>query len=121
MKYRKIVETSIYSSNLEKMKEFYVDKLGLDFGSEQKGRHVFLKTDKNMHLIFNHEVTTTENETTHGAPTPPSMVHIAFEIGFGEYENAKNLLFLPITNFTNELASNAIYCTDIFSFTELNI
>ena len=33
------------------MKEFYVGKLGLDFVSEQKGRHVFLKTDKNM-LVF---------------------------------------------------------------------
>ena len=43
MKFRKIVETSIYSSHLEKMKEFYVDKLGLQRVSEQKGRHVFLK------------------------------------------------------------------------------
>ena len=57
MKFRKIVETSIYSSHLEKMKEFYVDKLGLEFVSEQKGRHVFLKTDKNMLLIFNQQVT----------------------------------------------------------------
>jgi catechol 2,3-dioxygenase-like lactoylglutathione lyase family enzyme len=30
MKFRKIVETSLYSSHLEKMKEFYVDKLGLE-------------------------------------------------------------------------------------------
>jgi catechol 2,3-dioxygenase-like lactoylglutathione lyase family enzyme len=53
MKFRKIVETSTYSLNLEKMKEFYVDKLGLDFVSEQKGRHVSIKTDKNLLLIFN--------------------------------------------------------------------
>jgi catechol-2,3-dioxygenase len=46
MKFRKIIEISIYSSDLEKMKEFYVDKLGLEFASEQRGRHVFLKTDK---------------------------------------------------------------------------
>ena len=71
MKIRKIVETSIYSSHLEKMKEFYVDKLGLEFVNEYRGRHVFLKTDKNMLLIFNHRVTTTEKETNHGAPTPP--------------------------------------------------
>ena len=57
MKFRKIVETSVYSSDLEIMKEFYVDKLGLEFVSEQIGRHVFLKTDKNMFLIFNHRVT----------------------------------------------------------------
>jgi catechol 2,3-dioxygenase-like lactoylglutathione lyase family enzyme len=70
MKFRKIVETSIYSSHLEKMKEFYVDKIGLELVSEQKGRHVFLKTDKNMLLIFNHGVTAAEKETNHGAPTP---------------------------------------------------
>ena len=92
MKFRKIVETSIYSSNLEKMKEFYVDKLGLEFVSEQIGRHVFLKTDKNMLLIFNQAVTAAEKETSHGASTPPSMVHIAFEIESDEYEQAKHLL-----------------------------
>jgi len=37
MKFGKIVETSLYSSNLEDMKDFYVDKLGLEFVSEQKG------------------------------------------------------------------------------------
>ncbi|MDW0287576.1 MAG: VOC family protein [Nitrososphaeraceae archaeon] len=92
MKFRKIVETSIYSSQLEKMRKFYVDKLGLELDSEQKGRHVFLKTDKNMLLIFNHGVTAAEKETSHGAPTPPSMVHVAFEIESDEYEAAKDLL-----------------------------
>jgi catechol 2,3-dioxygenase-like lactoylglutathione lyase family enzyme len=92
MKFGKIVETSIYSSHFEKMKEFYVDKLGLELVSEQKGRHVFLKTDKNMLLIFNHGVTAAEKETSHGAPTPPSMVHVAFEIESNEYEEAKDLL-----------------------------
>jgi catechol 2,3-dioxygenase-like lactoylglutathione lyase family enzyme len=92
MRFRKIVETSIYSSDLERMKEFYVDKLGLELVSEQSGRHVFLKTDKNMLLIFDPSVTTTEKETNHGASTPPSMVHIAFEIEIEDYEKAKRLL-----------------------------
>jgi catechol 2,3-dioxygenase-like lactoylglutathione lyase family enzyme len=38
-----MAETSIYSSNLEKMKEFYVDKLGLDFVSEHKGQYVVFR------------------------------------------------------------------------------
>ena len=92
MKFKKIVKTSTYSFHLEKMKKFYVDKLGLELVSEQKGRHVFLKTDKNMLLIFNHGVTAAEKETSHGAPTPPSMVHVAFEIESDEYEAAKDLL-----------------------------
>ena len=49
------------------MKEFYVGKLGLDFVAEQKECHVFLKTDKNILLIFNHEITVAEKETNHGA------------------------------------------------------
>jgi catechol 2,3-dioxygenase-like lactoylglutathione lyase family enzyme len=93
MKFRKIVETSIYSSHLEKMKEFYVDKLGLEFVSEQRDRHVFLKTDKNMLLIFNPEVTSIEvKESVHGAMTPPSMIHIALEVEPEDYEKAKELL-----------------------------
>ena len=104
MKFRKIIETSIYSSELEKMKEFYVDKLGLELVSQQRGRHVFLKTEKNMLLIFNHEVTGAEKETSHGAPTPPSMVHIAFEIEAAEYGTAKKLLTVNSIQVEKEIA-----------------
>ena len=118
MKFRKIVETSIYSSNLEKMKEFYVDKLGLEFVSEHIGRHIFLKTDKNMLLIFNQGVTAAEKETSHGASTPPSMVHIAFEIESDEYEQAKHLLEKNNIHIEKEIAwennikSRSIYFRD---------
>ncbi|MGB8573317.1 MAG: VOC family protein [Nitrososphaeraceae archaeon] len=118
MKFRKIVETSIYSSDLEKMKEFYVDKLGLQLVSEQKGRHVFLKTDKNMLLIFNPGVTAVEKETVHGAPTPPSIIHVAFEIETDEYEEARDLLEknnIQIEKevvWENDLKSRSIYFRD---------
>ena len=118
MKFRKIVETSIYSSDLEKMKEFYVDKLGLQLVSEQKGRHVFLKTDKNMLLIFNPGVTAVEKETVHGAPTPPSIIHVAFEIETDEYEEARDLLEknnIQIEKevvWENNLKSRSIYFRD---------
>jgi hypothetical protein len=90
----------------------------LDFVPEQKGRHVFLKTEKNMLLIFNYEITATEKETNHGAPTPPSMVHIAFEIGSEEYENAKNLLVehdIKVEKeieWENSIKSRSIYFKD---------
>ncbi len=115
MKFRKIVETSIYSSHLEKMKEFYVDIIGLELVSEQKGRHVFLKTDKNMLLIFNHAVTAAEKETSHGAP---SMVHVAFEIESDEYEEARDLLEKNNIQIEKEIAwkndikSRSIYFRD---------
>lgn len=115
MRFRKIVETSIYSSDLERMKEFYVDKLGLEFVSEQRGRHVFLKTDKNMLLIFDPSVTTIEKETNHGASTPPSMVHIAFEIEIDDYEKAKILLAENEINVEKEIIwENAIKSRSIY-------
>ena len=39
------------------MKDFYVNRLGLDLVSEEEGRHVFLKAGKSMLLIFNPENT----------------------------------------------------------------
>jgi catechol 2,3-dioxygenase-like lactoylglutathione lyase family enzyme len=119
MKFRKIVETSIYSSHLEKMKEFYVDKLGLEFVSEQRDRHVFLKTDKNMLLIFNPEVTSIEvKESSHGAMTPPSMIHIALEVEPEDYEKAKELLeenniqIEKEITWENDIKSRSIYFRD---------
>ncbi|HEY6949653.1 MAG TPA: VOC family protein [Nitrososphaeraceae archaeon] len=118
MKIGKIVETSIYSTNLEDMKDFYVNKLGLEFVSEQKGRHVFIKTDNNMLLIFNHEITITENETSHGVSTPPSVIHIAFEIDSGEYDTAKRMLIesnIQIEKeieWGNRIGSKSIYFRD---------
>ena len=100
------------------MKEFYVDKLGLDLVSEQKGRHVFLKTDKNMLLIFNPRVTAVEKETDHGAPTPPSIVHVAFEIEIDKYEEARDLLEknnIQIEKevvWENDIKSRSIYFRD---------
>jgi catechol 2,3-dioxygenase-like lactoylglutathione lyase family enzyme len=119
MKFRKIVETSIYSPHLEKMKEFYVDKLGLEFVSEQRDRHVFLKTDKNMLLIFNPEVTSIEvKESSHGAMTPPSMIHIALEVEPEDYEKAKELLeenniqIEKEITWENDIKSRSIYFRD---------
>ena len=80
MKFSKIIETCIYASNLEEMKNFYIKFLGLEFVSEEKGRSVFLKAGKSMLLIFN--PTNTLNNTTdklfpiHGARTP-SIIHFA--------------------------------------------
>lgn len=118
MRIAKIVETSIYSTNLEDMKDFYVNKLGLEFVSEQKGRHVFIKTDNNMLLIFNHEITITENETSHGASTPPSVIHIAFEIDSGEYDTAKKILIESSIQIEkeiewgNRIGSKSLYFRD---------
>jgi catechol-2,3-dioxygenase len=118
MKFNKIVETCIYTSNLEEMKNFYITYLGLDLVSEEKGRHVFLKAGKSMLLIFNPENTLNNSNSIfpiHGAITPPSILHFAFEIKKEDYENWKNLLQMKKISIDKELEmrnSKSIYFHD---------
>jgi catechol 2,3-dioxygenase-like lactoylglutathione lyase family enzyme len=77
------------------MKDFYVNRLGLDLVSEEEGRHVFLKAGKSMLLIFNPEntmVSTNSIFPAHGAITSSSSIHFALEIEQVDYEAAKNVL-----------------------------
>jgi catechol-2,3-dioxygenase len=82
------------------MKDFYINILGLEFVSEEKGRHVFLKAGQNMLLIFNPNKTLDKNTgnasstrlPTHGAFAPPSIIHFALEIEKQNYDNAKYVL-----------------------------
>jgi catechol-2,3-dioxygenase len=95
VKFRKIVESCIYSSDLETMKDFYANKIGLEFISEEKGRHVFLKAGKSMLLIFNPENTRIQGNSrfpVHGAITPPACIHLALEIEKEDYDKSKKIL-----------------------------
>jgi catechol-2,3-dioxygenase len=80
------------------MKDFYINILGLEFVSEEKDRHVFLKGGQSMLLIFNANKTllTDGNSITqlpaHGAFAPPSIIHFALEIEKENYDNAKSVL-----------------------------
>jgi catechol-2,3-dioxygenase len=95
LKFRKIVETCIYAYELEKMKDFYVNTIGLQLIAEEKARHIFLKVGKSMLLIFNPKNTMIKSNSVfpiHGALTPPAIVHFALEIEKEDYENSKNML-----------------------------
>lgn len=78
------------------MKDFYVNKIGLELVSEEKGRLIFLEAGKSMLLIFNPENTKVKGNTmfpVHGAIiTPPACTHLAFEIEKQDYEDSKNTL-----------------------------
>ena len=118
MKFTKIIETCIYSSNLEEMKNFYINYLGLEFVSEEIGRSVFLKAGKSMLLIFN--PTNTLNNTNklfpvHGSITPPSIIHFALEIQKEDYEKWKYILLDNKINIEKEIelkSSRSIYFRD---------
>jgi catechol 2,3-dioxygenase-like lactoylglutathione lyase family enzyme len=77
------------------MKDFYVNRLGLNLVSEEEGTHVFLKAGKSMLLIFNPQNTSISTNSifpAHGAITPPSSIHFALEIEQVGYEAARNVL-----------------------------
>ncbi|MFL6360855.1 MAG: VOC family protein [Nitrososphaeraceae archaeon] len=124
MHFRKIVETCIYSSDLVKMKDFYIDILGLEFVSEEKDRHVFLKAGQSMLLIFNPNKTLANDMAntssaqlpTHGAFTPPSIIHFALEIEKQNYDNAKYMLNEKSIKIEKEViwekGSNSVYFRD---------
>jgi catechol-2,3-dioxygenase len=94
MKINKVVETCIYSSDLESMKNFYVGILGLSVIQEEGDKLIFLKAGKSMLLIFDPLRTSINNDKlpTHGTMTPPSSIHFAMEIEEQEYQPCKELL-----------------------------
>ncbi|MFL6317757.1 MAG: VOC family protein [Nitrososphaeraceae archaeon] len=118
------METCIYSSDLVKMKDFYIDILGLEFVSEEKDRHVFLKAGQSMLLIFNPNKTLANDMAntssaqlpTHGAFTPPSIIHFALEIEKQNYDNAKYMLNEKSIKIEKEViwekGSNSVYFRD---------
>ena len=117
--FRNVVETCIYSSNLEIMKNFYVDKVGLELISEEKGRQVYLRAGKNMVLIFNPDVTRIEGKSifpAHGAMTPPACIHFVLEIERHDYDRLKIMLTQKSIDIEKELqfetGSRSIYFRD---------
>jgi len=94
MKIKKVVETCIYSSDLESMKNFYAGILGLPVFQEEQDKLIFLKAGKSMLLIFDPRRTKSNNGSlpAHGTTTPPSSIHFAMEIEKQEYHASKQLL-----------------------------
>jgi catechol 2,3-dioxygenase-like lactoylglutathione lyase family enzyme len=122
VKFNKIVETCVYTSDLQKLKDFYVDGLGLELVSEEKHRSIFLKVGKSMLLIFKPEKTLMveqykedkENRKRfdielfppHGAITPPSIIHFALEIDKSDYDNSKKVLMANNIKIEKEIIWN---------------
>ena len=118
MKFTKIIETCIYSPDLEEMKNFYINYMCLDFVSEEKWRSVFFRAGKSIFLIFN--LLNTLNHIKklfpiHGAITPPSIIHFALEIQKEDYEKWKDILQDNKINIEKEIelkSSKSIYFRD---------
>ena len=117
LKFNKVIETCIYSTNLAKMKQFYADILGLELVSEESERSIFFKVGKSMLLVFNPEKTRTDSGSVfplHGA-IPPSEIHVALEVSKSDLESAKQLLSQKGIGIEKELVwngSKSVYFRD---------
>src|SRR5712671_171648 len=82
----RILETSLYTDDLEKAESFYTRVLGLELFAKEPGRHLFFKCGNQMLLIFDPNRTLNESDVApHGARGPG---HVAFAVplaGFDEW------------------------------------
>lgn len=82
---RAVLETALYARDLERTARFYIDVIGLTEDSRVDGRHVFLRCDASMVLIFNPDAT---QQTGGRFPVPPHGAtgegHICFRADPGE-------------------------------------
>jgi len=80
---RRILETSVYTSDLAQAESFYQKVLGLELFAKETGRHVFFKCADQMLLLFNPEKTSLETAVPHGSHGPG---HVAFAVALGELD-----------------------------------
>lgn len=85
MKPRRLLEASLYASDLEAAERFYGDLLGLEVAGRVEGRHVFFHCGDGVLLIFDPAATSTA-----GGQVPPHGArgagHIAFAATAAEQE-----------------------------------
>ena len=83
----KIKETCLYIHDLEKAKEFYHGKLGLDVIHYAEGRHIFFRAGASVLLCFN------PDDSRHKLSPPAHFAegnqHYAFEVSRDDYEHCK--------------------------------
>lgn len=91
MRVRRVIETCVYSRDLESLKKFYSGILGLEIVEEQEDKFVFLKAGASMLLAFNPDRTSPSNDKLppHGAL---GSIHFALEIERNDYEEWKEQL-----------------------------
>ncbi len=88
MNFIKIKETCLYVSDLEKIRKFYHEVLGLEIINYEEGKHIFFRLGSSVLLCFNPEDSKTKT-------TPPphyggGKQHVAFEVKKSDYNYAKD-------------------------------
>ena len=87
---RSILETALYTDDLDQAESFYRSVLGLNPFAKEAGRHLFYKLSNQMLLLFNPARTIEESEVApHGARGPG---HVAFAVPKSEMAEWKRHL-----------------------------
>ena len=80
----RILETSLYTEDLEQAESFYAGVLGFELFAKEPGRHLFFKCGNQMLLIFDPNRTLNETEVApHGTRGPG---HVAFAVPLPELD-----------------------------------
>lgn len=91
MKVGPVLETCLYSTDLEAAERFYHDILGLEVHSRQSGRFVFFRCGKGMFLVFHPERSRLSHwdVPAHGSDGPG---HVAFVVAKDQLESWRRRL-----------------------------
>lgn len=84
---RFVLETALYASDLDAAADFYKNTVGLQEDSRVPGRHIFLRCETSMVLLFNPAAT---GKASGKLPVPPhgatGQGHICFRAEPGELD-----------------------------------
>ncbi|RIH84930.1 Metallothiol transferase FosB [Meiothermus luteus] len=107
-----VLETCLYATDLEAVRRFYQEVLGLELFAEQAGRHLFFRVGQGVFLVFNPEATLQETALPpHGAQGPG---HVCFRVPAQDLEAwAARLVSQghPVT-WTDWKAGRSLYVRD---------
>jgi catechol 2,3-dioxygenase-like lactoylglutathione lyase family enzyme len=91
-----ILETCLCAPDLDAVRRFYSDVLGLEVYSQQPGRHVFFRCGQAMFLVFNSDSTRIDRVVVGGVALPnhgtTGAGHVAFRVSDSELESWRDRL-----------------------------
>lgn len=87
MNFRKIKETCLYVHDLEKVRQFYHELLGLPIINYDLGKHIFFKLGSSVLLCFNPE--DSKNKVSPPGHFGGGKQHVAFEVSNSDYAKVK--------------------------------
>jgi catechol 2,3-dioxygenase-like lactoylglutathione lyase family enzyme len=101
LRIRQIKETCIYARDLEAMKRFYCDLLGLEVIGHLPGKHIFFRAGSSVLLCFNPDES--RNKKSPPAHYAEGPYHFAFEVTQAEYQDHKALVMKKKIAITDEV------------------